>query len=325
MAMDHWNIRLMKKQDKEDLFSNEAKACVGLISQTWDVPIFRNKKGEVIDLEKVVGMVFTEARESARNHTESSVCQDDFYRIRDERRDHLKATATQEGHADFFCDGVHEAICHFKESLDVMYKSSFLSLTDRLRPVLNYMKGEISGFEQCVPFEYGKYLELYAADTDVAYDFSMEKLKANVSEFSGMSGEDLNADSFPELNSLYNITQNVRNGRKLDSTFISHVFMHAMAVQRHCNNLEISAELRQIDIKADFTNDMVVLNTPWATIAAASNPKPQRPPEKLFERQPDQSAVKAPMLSKEEQESQERGRKERARKLILSIYGQNQP
>lgn len=315
----------MKKEEKENLFSNEKKACVDLINQTWDVPIFRNKKGGIIDLETVVGMVFDEARESAKKHTESGVCQDDFYRIRDERRDHLKATATQDGHADFFCDGVHEAICHFKESLDVMYKNSFLSLTERLRPVLNYVKSEVSGFEQCVPLEYSKYLELYAADTDVAYDFSMEKMKANVSEFSGMSGEDLNTDSFPELNSLYNITQNVRNGRKLDSTFISHVFMHAMAVQRYCNNLEIAAELRKIDIKAEFTNDMVVLETPWAKIAAESNPKAQRPPEKLFEGQPDQSVVKAPVLSKEEQESQERDKKERAKKLILSIYGQNQP
>jgi hypothetical protein len=319
----------MTPQEKQKLFANEIESCVDLINQTWNVPIFRNQKNEVVDLERVIVAIFEHAQESAKYLADRFACQPEFRAITQARREHLAAISTPENPADYFYDGIEDALSHFSDSIQKMHEKLHLSLSERQDPVLDRVKSDFTGFKECTPREFTKYLQLYEADYDVAYDFSMKKMAQSIGDFKGMSSKYLLSNSLPELNSQFNLTENLRKGRDLTHQFISNVFRHAMAVQQYCNIQEIKAELNQIDPKAPFINELVVLNTPWAALTSKHNPKQQKAPAKLQSKAAELSDVQQKVLlqplSKEEKLKAMQDKKEKDKALIASIYGTPNP
>lgn len=314
----------MKAEQKAQLFQNEIDACTDLIEQTWNTPVFTNQQNQPVELKTVVAGIFAHAQESAKNLIESFAGQDAYYAARNDRKKHL-ATLTPSGLHYF--DGICDALEHFYDSLDDLHRKSYIGLEDRLKPIIMAVKQEFIGFEQCLPRDYGKYLSLYEADEDVAFEFSMEKMKRDVERFTGMNMDQLRSEPFSERNSLYNITQmKVRSGFGADYIFITNIFVHAMLVQRHCNLKEIEAEFQQVETKAPFINELVTLETPWAKLASANSKRAQRKPDRLEDYIESMHAIQTtPVATVEPPKVSEEDRKAKAQALIKSIYGDQQP
>lgn len=307
----------MTKDDRKKLIDSEIEACTDLIRRTWDIPaLIRN--GTSIDLREAVTVIFGHAADTAKNLFDTLSLGDDCRVVRNGRRDFLKQSFGGDVSKSYFCDGIYEAICHLDRSLEVMQKAHYSSLANRMNPVVQSLRNSISGFGQCAPKDFSKFLELYSADKDVAHDFSMGHLERDIADFKGLSGDILVGYVFPELNTQWNIAVEMGNGRPMVNSFIGNIFRHAELVERHCNHLEIIAEYRQIDTRAPFTNEMVTFDTPWAKLAVRENPEPARPPERIPKPPIDGPKL---VIGVEEQARIEAQRQEKSRALVESIYG----
>jgi hypothetical protein len=304
----------MNEKEKQELFAQELESSVALLSKTWDIAIIRNNRNEVVELKDFVSAIIEKSREVSKNLIESHVAQDSFYKAKDNRKATIEGNKPEGLRVPHYYDGIFEAI-------------------DRFKPVMDFVNKEFSGFEQNLPLDFSKYLQLYDADYDVAFDFSQKKWQRELEEFKGMDLGIYSDFSLASCNSPFNIVNEIERGNKPDKTFVFNIFRHIMCIQQEVNTKDIENEIQMIDTKAPFSNELMVLDSPWAILAAENTDRKRTGPEQLtpellglmtdHEKQK-QTKEKTAQAHQPTQESAEE-KKKKADALIKKIYGTPQP
>ncbi|MFK4132377.1 hypothetical protein ACI2KR_08860 [Pseudomonas luteola] len=224
------------------------------------------------------------------------------------------------GHSDNdLYDGVIQAITNAEKIFSAMHHAQRLSIEDSLVDLFTSLKSRYEGLEQVCPKDFDKYLKLYDADEDIAFEFSETNKSQLMDAFIGEKARIL--WPLPESGSLYNTLSHVRTRNyDLHEALTSHVFCHAVCCVILNNNLEVEAELNKIKTDAPFVNERVELRGKWIDQAMKLTGLAQTGPFKM----PSSSngtPSQTTLTLKNDPIQNDDLKKQRASDLISSIYG----